>query len=125
MLAKLDPYDAYQRVEFDARVQGAASSELVHVCYDQLILALSTAMLAEERKDTRLKSRSLTRALTSIMALQLGIDHNHEMAEVLTSFYGSARRSILSSSVDFDGEALRAIRDDFRDIRDALMRSGQ
>ena len=125
MLARLDPYDAYQRVEFDARVQGAASSELVHVCYDQLILALSTAILAEERKDARLKSRSLTRALTSIMALQLGIDHNHQMADVLTNFYGSARRSILSSSIDFDSAELRTIRDDFWDIRDALMRANQ
>ena len=125
MLAKLDPYDAYQRVEFDARVKGAASSELVHVCYDQLILALSTAVLAEERKDARLKSRSLTRALTSIMALQLGIDHNHAMAGVLTNFYGSARRSILSSSVDFNGAELSTIRDDFWDIRDALMQGNQ
>lgn len=121
MLAKCDPREAYQRVEFDARVKGAASSELVHVCFDQLILALSTAILAEERKDAQLKSRSLTRALTSIMALQLGIDHNQEMADVLTQFYGSARKTILASSIDFDAAKLRLIRDDFWDIRDALL----
>lgn len=121
MLAICDPREAYQRVEFDARVKGAAPSELVHVCFDQFILALSTAVLAEERKDARLKSRSLTRALTSIMALQLGIDHNHAMAAVLTQFYGSARKAILASSIEFDAAKLRMIRDDFCEIRGALI----
>lgn len=123
MLAKSDPREVYQRVEFDARVNGAAPSELVHVCFDQLILALSTAILAEERQDPQLKSRSLTRALTSIMALQLGIDHGQEMAGVLTQFYGSARKSILASSVDFDAATLRTMRDDFGEIRAALVGS--
>ncbi len=124
MLAISDPREAYQRVEFDARVKGAAPAELVHVCYDQLILALSTAILAEERKDAQLKSRSLTRALTSIMALQLGIDHSQNMAGVLLQFYGSARKAILASSVAFDASTLRAIRNDFLDIRDALVSAG-
>lgn len=123
MLACSDPREAYQRVEFDARVKGAASSELVHVCFDQLILALSTAILAEQRHDPQLKSRSLTRALTSVMALQLGIDHSQEMAAVLTQFYGSARKAILASSIDFDAAQLRTIRDDFGDIRKALIGS--
>lgn len=120
MLIKRDPYDAYQRVEFDARVKGATSAELVHVCFDQLTLALSTAILAEERKDGPLKSRSLTRALTAIMALQLGIDQNHQMAAVLTEFYGGARKSILASSTRFDADRLREIRDDFLDVGHAL-----
>lgn len=123
MLGQRDPYDAYQRVEFDARVKGASPSELVQICYDQLILALSTAILADERKDCRLKSRSLTRALTAIMALQMGIDQNHEMAGVLADFYGGVRKSVLASSVRFDAEGLRTIRDDFREIRDALLLS--
>ncbi|MDD3799410.1 MAG: flagellar protein FliS [Novosphingobium sp.] len=124
MLAQTDPYDAYQRVEFDARVKGATSSELVHVCYDQLILALSTALVASERRDARLKSRSLTRALTALMALQLGVDQGHEMAAVLTDFYGAARKSILASSLEFDAECLRVMRDDFWEIRDAMLHSG-
>ena len=121
MLEKRDPYDAYQRVEFDARVKGASSAELVEICYDQLILALSIAIIADEKKDSRLKSRSLTRALTAIMALQMGVDQSHEMAAILTDFYGSARSSILASSLQFDAERLRTIRSDFREIRDALI----
>ena len=121
MLAKRDPYDAYQRVEFDARVKGATPSELVHICYDQLILALSMALLADQRNDTRLRSRSLTRALTALMALQWGIDQTHEMAVPLMDFYGAARKSILASSLAFDADTLGAMRDDFWEVREAFL----
>jgi hypothetical protein len=46
MLACNDPYDAYQRVEFDAWVKGASPQQLVQICFDQLIIALTTAILA-------------------------------------------------------------------------------
>ena len=120
MLARRDPYDAYQRVEFDARVKGASPAELVHICYDQLILALSTALLADQRGDIRLKSRSLTRALTGLMALQLGIDPEHEMAGLLTDFYGSAQKTILANSLEFDPAVLRGMLEDFRELREAF-----
>lgn len=124
MLAQTDPYDAYQRVEFDARVKGASPQELVHICYDQLVLALGTAIAAHERNDARLKSRSMTRAVTALMALQMGIDQDHEMAGLLNDFYGAARKSILGSSVNFDVEGLKEMRDDFRDLRRALAAAG-
>jgi flagellar protein FliS len=123
MLARRDPYNAYQRVEFDARVQGASSSELVHICYDQLVLALSTALLAQDRWDFQLRSQSLTRALTALMALQLGIDQGHAMAGALTDFYSGARKSILASSLEFDADCLREMCADFREVRAALFAS--
>jgi flagellar protein FliS len=122
MLASNDPYDAYQRVEFDAWVKGASPQELVQICFDQLILALSTAIVANERCDARLKSRSVTRAVTALIALEMGIDREHEMAEVLSEFYGAARKSILASSVSFDREVLADMRDDFSELRNAFRR---
>jgi flagellar protein FliS len=122
MLASNDPYDAYQRVEFDAWVKGASPQELVQICFDQLILALSTAIVANERSDARLKSRSVTRAVTALIALEMGIDREHEMAEVLSEFYGAARKSILASSVSFDREVLADMRDDFSELRNAFRR---
>lgn len=122
MLARTDPYDAYQRVEFDARVKGATPAELVQICYDQLILALSTAMLAAERQDVGLKSRSLTRAVTALMALELGIDRQHELAGVLSEFYGAARKTILGCSIEFNRGSLSEIRDDFIELRRAFER---
>lgn len=120
MLAFRDLYDAYQKVEFDALVKGANSFELVHVCYDRLIQSLGTALLAHERCDAALKSRSLTRALTALVALQMGVDSEKEMAAALISFYSAARNSILASSVEFNPERIRQIRDDFVEVRDAL-----
>jgi len=122
MLACNDPYDAYQRVEFDAWVRGASPGELVQICLDQLIIALSTAILANDRGDARLKSRAMTRAVTALIALEMGVDREHEMAGVLTEFYGAARKSILACSVNFDRDVLLEMRDDFRDVRDAFRR---
>lgn len=120
MLAQRDPYNAYQRVEFEARVNGASAQQLVHICYDQLISGLNTALLAHERQDASLKSQSLTRALSALTALQLGIDPESEMAEILSGFYNAARKSVLESSVQFDPDSLRTIREDFQEIRNAL-----
>lgn len=120
MLAQRNPYNAYQRVEFEARVSGAGSGQLIHICYDQLISGLNTALLAYERQDSGLKSQSLTRALSALTALQLGIDPDSEMAEVLSGFYSAARKSVVESSVNFEPEKLHLIRDDFQEIRDAL-----
>ncbi len=102
MLACNDPYDAYQRVEFDAWVKGASPEQLVQICFDQLIIALTTAILANERCDGRLKSRAITRAVTALIALEMGIDR--------------------ASSVAFDGGVLAEIRDDFSDMRRAFGR---
>lgn len=123
MLAQRDPYNAYQRVEFEARVSGASAQQLVHICFDQLISGLNTALLAAERQDSSLKSQSLTRALSALTALQLGIDPESEMAEILSGFYTAARKSVLESSVHFEAETLRTIRDDFQEIRNALFPS--
>jgi flagellar protein FliS len=121
MLARRDPYEAYQNVEFDARVRGANSFELVHVCYDRLIHSLSTALLAHERGDAALKSRSLTRAVTALVALQLGVDSGKAMSAPLIAFYNAARKSILACSVAFDPDQIAQIRNDFVDVRDVLI----
>lgn len=124
MLAQRDPYSAYRRVEFDARVNGATSEQLVHICFDQLISALSTALLAHDRKDATLKSASLTRALASLTALQMGVDPENTMAKTLVGFYAAARKSVIDCSLYFDAECLRTIRGDFTDIRDSLFPAG-
>ena len=73
MLANRSPHEAYRRVDFDARVEGANPQQLVGMCYEALAGALGTALYAHERGDNRLKSQSLTRALSAVTALQLGV----------------------------------------------------
>ena len=120
MLYSRSPHEAYRRVDFDARVEGANPGELVKLCYEQLTGALGTAIYADDHGDNRLKSQSLTRSLAAITALQLGIDSENEMSAALNQLYRATRRAILDSALDFDTETMGTIRQDFIDISRAI-----
>lgn len=120
MLATLSPHEAYRRVDFDARVQGANPAELVHLCYEHLIGALGTAIHAGATGDNTLKSRSLTRALTAITALQMGVSGDTGMADALRQLYEGARREILDAAIRFDPAKIEVVRRDFEEIGRAL-----
>lgn len=123
MLLMTSPQEAYRRVDFDARVSGAGPAELVHLCYEHLVSALGTAVHADRRGDNCLKSRSMTRALTAITALQMGIAGGNDasgMAGALSQLYEAARRTILDSAIAFDAERIATLREDFSEIGSAL-----
>lgn len=120
MLAPLSPHEAYRRIDFDARVAGADPRQLVALCYDQLASALGTALYAHGSGDNRLKSQSLTRALSAVTALQLGVSGTGEVAQALRQLYQAARRSILDSALEFDPEIIAAIRQDVLEIARAI-----
>jgi flagellin-specific chaperone FliS len=122
MLLMTSPQEAYRRVDFDARVSGAGPAELVHLCYEHLVSALGTAVHADRRGDNCLKSRSMTRALTAITALQMGIADGagDGMAGALGQLYEAARRTILDSALAFDAERIATLREDFAEIGAAL-----
>ena len=120
MLATRSPHEAYRRVDFDARVEGANPQQLVGMCYEALAGALGTALYAHERGDNRLKSQSLTRALSAVTALQLGVNGDEGVALALRQLYQSARRSILDSALKFDPEVIGEMRRDFVEIARAL-----
>jgi len=120
MRLQQSPHEAYRRVDFDARVSGARPAELVHLCFEHLVSALGTAIHAEERGDNGLKSRSMTRALTAITALQMGVSGEEGVSTALRQLYESARRSILDSALVFDSQRIRVLRDDFAEIGRAL-----
>lgn len=120
MLARRSPHEAYRRVDFDARVKGAGPTELVHLCYEHLVGALGTAIHAHGVHDNSLKSSSMTRALTAITALQLGVSGESEVASALRHLYESARRTILDCAVEFDARKVETLRADFIEIGNAL-----
>lgn len=121
MLAHRSPHEAYRRVDFDARVSGASPTELVHLCYEHLVGALGTAIHAHGIGDNSLKSRSMTRALSAITALQLGISGDSAVASALEHLYESARRTILDSALQFEPRRIEALRSDFVEISHALL----
>ena len=125
MLAIRSPHEAYRRVDFDARVEGADPRHLVGMCYEQLISSLGSAIFAQERSDNSLKSQALTRALAAITALQLGVSGDDTTAKALHHLYEAARRAILDSALQFDSEILGTIRKDFIDISRAMNISAQ
>lgn len=123
MLVARTPQEAYRRVDFDARVSASAPSELVHLCIEHLIGALGTALHAAAGGDNELKSRSITRALTSVTALQLGVSGEEGIAAALRHVYEAARRTILDSATAFDSARIIELRTDFIDIGKALRAS--
>lgn len=120
MLAIRSPNEAYRRVDFDARVEGSDPRHLVNLCYEQLVSSLGSAIFAQERRDNSLKSQSLTRALSAITALQLGVSGDHDTAQALRHLYEATRRAILDSALNFDAALLGTIRQDFVEISRAV-----
>ena len=120
MLAHRSPHEAYRRVDFDARVSGASPAELVHLCYEHLVGALGTAVHAHGIGDNSLKSRSMTRALSAVTALQLGVSGESDVASALKHLYESARRTILDSALEFEPDRIETLRADFLEIARAL-----
>lgn len=125
MLAHRSPQEAYRRVDFDARIAGAKPAELVVLCLEQFISATGSALIAYERQDNALKSQAMTRAMASLTALQMGIDGTVGIAAALGQFYGAARRTLLDSVVRFNAPAIKAMRQDFVDVAEALAASTQ
>jgi flagellar protein FliS len=123
MLAPTDPREAYRRSAFDARVHGGDSAALVQLCLVLAIAGLGTSSLAHERNALGLRSQGLTRALTAITALDMGVDRNAPLAAALLQVYGAARREVLRCVTDFQPERLQAVRSDFVDIEGALRKT--
>jgi flagellin-specific chaperone FliS len=125
VLAQRNPQEAYRRVDFDARIAAAAPGELVVLCLEQFVTATGSAIIAHERQNNLLKSQSLTRALSALMALQMGVDGNVGIAAALGQFYGAARRTLLDSVLHFDVDAIKATRQDFMEVWEALAASAR
>ena len=115
-----NPHEAYRRVDFDARIEGAGPAQLVALCYEQADAALASALYAADRGDNHAKSQAITRALSAITALQLGVSGQEGVAAALLQFYGAVRRSLLDCALNFDAETITAIRRDLSDIAGAF-----
>lgn len=123
MLAERNPGAAYRRVDFDARVQSADPAQLVTLCFEQLVSALGTALFAQAKGDNRMKSDALTRAVSALTALHLGVSGEGGVADALRHIYIAARRSVLDSVLAFDPGTIAKIRQDFIEISQALTQS--
>ena len=123
MLLRRDPGETYRRVDFDARVKGASSLQLVVLCLEQAAGSIGRAVYAQDHADNSAKSAALTRAIAAITALELGVDGSHPAGQPLLQLYQAARRTVLDSALRFDGAKLETIRVDLLDIREAMLQT--
>lgn len=123
MLLRRDPGETYRRVDFDARVKGASSLQLVVLCLEQAAGSIGRAVYAQDHADNSAKSAALTRAVAAITALELGVDSSHPAGQPLLQLYQAARRTILDSALRFDAAKLDTIRVDLLDIREAMLQT--
>lgn len=121
-LARKNPREAYARVNFEARVVGADPRQLVGLCYEELIASLGSAVFAVERDDNLGKSRAMTRALSALTALAMGVTGEEGVALSLRQFYEAARKTLLDNVLAFDARAMKKLRQDFIDIAGAVAR---
>lgn len=120
MLALTDPTEAYRRSQLDARVHGGDAGELVRLCLEQVVAGLGSAILAQERHEPAQRSKALTRALTALTALEMGVDRAAPLAPALLQLYGAARGELLDCVTRFDPVRLEAVRRDFIEISAAM-----
>lgn len=121
MLLCRSPAEAYAKVDFDARVAGAGTRELVLVCYERLVGEIDRACMADVASDNAAKSEAITKALAALTALELGVDPDSPMAPVLLQLYRPARQALVDAVLAFDHALLRRIRNDLDDIRRAFV----
>ena len=120
MLALRNPQEAYRRVDFDARIEGASPAQLVALCFEQAEAALASAVFAHQADNNHAKSQAVTKALAAITALQLGVSGEAGVADALRQYYASMRRALLDSALDFDAATIGEMRGDLSEIARAL-----
>ncbi len=119
-----NPADTYRSVDFDARVSGATPAQLTDLCFEQLIVSLGRALHAHAANDPATRSNALSRAVSCLLALEMGITGQDGIAATLRDLYARARASVLASVLEWDEPTLARIREDFAEIREA-MRAGR
>ena len=116
MLARTHPSDAYRQSAFDARLMGSRSGDLVIFCLEDFVENLGALELAQKRGDPAARSKALTRCVTALTALELGIDREADLADSLLQFYGSAKADLLDSIRQTDMAKVAQLRADFSEI---------
>lgn len=119
------PADTYRRIEFDARVSGANQKQLVTLLVEELLAALQSALFAHDHGMNQRKSAAMTRALTVLTTLELGVasDAAGGIGQTLLQFYRGGKRSILDSVVSFDTHGITRLHGDFEDVRRSFVQA--
>lgn len=120
MLAANNPGLAYRRSSFEARLFAATPGDMVLICLEDFLVSLVRFEQADLREDREGRSRALTRCITSLTALEMGVDRNAPLGQSLLEIYSAAKSALLSMMVTAEIGAIRRIKTDFSEIRDSF-----
>jgi hypothetical protein len=107
-------------VEIDACIASGDPAQMTRLCIAETIGALNRSLYFASKKDETARRNCLLKAISSIQALQLGVDRDHPMGVALLTLYGSACAGVTRSLRYFDETVITAIRRDFLDIEQAF-----
>lgn len=111
----------YAAVHSGSRTEGATPHALVKILFDELLLALEAAALAERNGDRVKVSDKQARAMSILFALEssLDFDKGGDIAIGLAQIYREARRLMLMAARDHDAAPVDQARIMVAEIADA------
>lgn len=102
----------YAAVHSGSRIEGATPHALVKLLFDELLLALDAAALAERNGDRLKVSDKQARAMSILFALEssLDFDKGGDIATGLAQIYREARRLLLAGAKEHNPEPVEQAR---------------
>jgi flagellar protein FliS len=111
----------YAAVHSGSRIEGASPHALVKILFDELLIALETAALAERTGDRVKVSDKQARAMSILFALESSLDHDKggDVALGLAQIYRESRRLLLQAVRNRSAEDIDQARAMIAEIADA------
>lgn len=116
----------YAAVHSGSRIEGASPHALVKILFDELLIALETAALAERTGDRVRVSEKQARAMSILFALESSLDHDKggDVALGLAQIYRESRRLLLQAVRNRSAEDIDQARAMIAEIADAWNQIG-
>ena len=116
----------YAAVHSGSRIEGATPHALVKILFDELLIALDAAALAERQGDRIKVSDKQARAMSILVALEASLDHDKggDIAAGLAQIYREARRLLLAGAKEQAAEPVEQARAMIGEIAEAWNQIG-
>lgn len=116
----------YAAVHAGSRIEGATPHALVKILFDELLIALDAAALAERNGDRTKAADKQTRAMSILFALESSLDHDKggDIALGLAQIYREARRLLLAAAHGQDAAPVEQARVMVAEIAEAWNQIG-
>ncbi len=117
----------YAAVHAGSRIEGASPHTLVRILFDELLIAMEAAALAERQGDRVKAAEKHARALSILHALDSSLDFERggDVAIGLAQIYREARRLMIMGANERSPEPVGKARDMIAEIAEAWNQIGQ